>query len=147
MGKFCTFGGQIVATLYYSQNMTKKAFNCANAPQPIGPYSSAVAVGNMLFVSGQVAKHPATGEMITAEIKAETTRVMDNLKAILEEGGFSFADVVKTSIFLKDMNQFAQVNEVYGSYFKDNYPARETVQVARLPLDVNVEISVIAVKS
>lgn len=127
----------------------KKVIHSKNAPNPIGPYSHAnlVAPGSMLFVSGQVGKHPETGELMLDDIKKETARVMDNISGILAEAGMNFKHVVKTTIFLKDMNNFASVNEVYGSYFDGNFPARETVQVSRLPLDVNVEISVIAVQT
>ncbi|MFN4235127.1 MAG: RidA family protein [Bacteroidia bacterium] len=127
--------------------MTKRIITSENAPAPIGPYSHAVEINGMLFVSGQVGKHPQTGELVLSDITSETKQVMENLKAILSKAGYSFADVVKTTIFLSDMNNFAKVNEVYGSYFTGNYPARETVQVAKLPLNVNVEISVIAVKA
>lgn len=122
----------------------KKIITSKNAPAPIGPYSHGVLMNNMLFVSGQVGKHPQTGELILADIKSETHQVMNNIKGILTDAGMDFSNVVKTTIFLKDLNNFAQVNEVYGSYYTDNFPARETVQVSRLPLDVNVEISVIA---
>ncbi|MBS7566150.1 RidA family protein [Mucilaginibacter sp. Bleaf8] len=121
--------------------------NTTNAPAPIGPYSQAVAAGNMLFVSGQIPANPATGELVMDSIEAQTTQVMENIKAILTEAGLDFGAIVKTSIFLKDMGTFAQVNEVYGSYFTGNYPARETVQVAALPKNVDVEISVIAYKA
>ncbi len=126
----------------------KKVITSANAPKPIGPYShgNLVPAGNMLFVSGQVAKDAKTGELTLGDIKSETKKVMENVSAILTEGGMDISHVVKTTIFLKDLNDFAAVNEVYGSFFSGNYPARETVQVSRLPLDVNVEISVIAVK-
>ena len=123
--------------------MSQTIITSANAPAPIGPYSHAVKANGFIYVSGQVAKK-STGEMVMANIKDETHQVMANLKAILSEGGSSLDKVVKTTIFLKDMNDFASVNEVYGSYFTGNYPARETVQVSRLPLDVNVEISVVA---
>ncbi|NIG52211.1 RidA family protein [Chitinophaga sp. Cy-1792] len=126
--------------------MEKQIFNTNNAPAPIGPYNQAVKAGNTLYVSGQIPFDPATGELVTSGIKDAADMVMKNLQAILTEAGMSFADVVKTTIFLTDMNTFAQVNEVYGSYFTGNYPARETVQVAALPRGVNVEISVIAVK-
>lgn len=117
------------------------------APAPIGPYSQAVLSGNMLFVSGQIALNPETGALAEGDIKQETRQVMENLKAILEAAGMSFEHVVKTSIFLSDMKQFGEVNEVYGTYFKAAIPpARETVEVAGLPKSVNVEISVIAVK-
>ena len=124
----------------------KKIIASKGASAPIGPYSHGVLVNNILFVSGQVGKHPETGELILHDIKEETHRVMQNIKAILNDGGMDFLHVVKTTIFLKDMNSFSSVNEIYGSYFEGNFPARETVQVSRLPLDVNVEISVIAVK-
>ena len=125
----------------------KAIINTTNAPAPIGPYSQAVAAGGLLFVSGQIRMNPTTGEIISADIKAETTMVMENLKAILSEAGISFDQIIKSSIFLTDMGTFAQVNEVYGSYFTANFPARETVQVSALPKNVNVEISVIASKS
>ncbi len=124
--------------------MEKKIIRTDNAPAPIGPYNQAVQYGNMLFVSGQIALDAATGELVQGDIQAETKKVMENLQAILTEAGMSFANVLKTTIFLMDMGQFAQVNEVYGSYFTDNPPARETVQVAGLPKGVKVEISVIA---
>lgn len=126
--------------------MSKKIITSKNAPAPIGPYSHGVLIGNTLYVSGQVGKHPQTGELMLGDIKTETTRVMENVKGILEEAGMDFSNVVKTTIFLTNLDNFASVNEVYGSYFKGDYPARETVQVSRLPLNVNVEISVVAVK-
>ena len=123
----------------------KKILNTSNAPKPIGPYNQAVISGNLMFMSGQIAFDPSTGELVIGEIQAETKQVMENLKSILDEAGLSFKDVIKTSIFLSDMNNFQQVNEVYGSYFSDeDAPARETVEVSRLPKDVNVEISMIA---
>ena len=124
----------------------KKIITSKNAPAPIGPYSHGVLFGNMLFVSGQVGKHPITGDLMLADIKTETTQVMENVKGILTDAGMDFTHIVKTTIFLTDMNNFAEVNEVYGSYFKGDYPARETVQVSKLPLNVNVEISVTAIK-
>ncbi|MBL7884320.1 MAG: RidA family protein [Bacteroidia bacterium] len=124
----------------------KKVITSKNAPAPIGPYSHAVMHGNMLFVSGQVAKKAENGEMVLGNITDETHQVMYNLKAILTEAGMDFSNVCKTTIFLTDMNNFAAVNEVYGSYFTADFPARETVQVSKLPLNVNVEISVIAIK-
>ncbi len=127
----------------------KTVITSENAPKPIGPYSHANMVpasGNMLFVSGQVAKDSKTGELILGDIKSETKKVMENVFAILSEAEMDFTHVVKTTIFMKDMNYFGDMNEVYGSFFSGNFPARETVQVVRLPLDVNVEISVIAVK-
>ena len=123
----------------------KKTITSPNAPAPIGPYSHAVLCGNTLFVSGQVGK-TASGEMKVSDIRTETTQVMENIRAILTEAGMDFTHVAKTTIFLRDMNDFAKVNDTYGSFFKSDFPARETVQVSRLPLDVNVEISVIAVK-
>jgi len=125
----------------------KKIIQTPSAPAPIGPYNQAVQHGNMLFISGQVAFDPATGNLIMDDIQSETTQVMKNLKAILENAGMDFTDVVKTSIFLADMNQFAEVNAVYGSYFDaSTAPARETVEVANLPKFVNVEISMIAIR-
>jgi 2-iminobutanoate/2-iminopropanoate deaminase len=123
----------------------KKIISTKNAPSPIGPYSQAVLVNGTLYVSGQIAINPANGLLVLDNIIEETKRVMDNVKAILTEAGMDFSNVVKTGIFLSDMNNFAKVNEVYGSYFTKDFPARETVQVSRLPKDVNVEISVVAV--
>ena len=122
----------------------KKIINTPNAPSPIGPYSQAVMNENTLFVSGQIAINPSTGELDLSNIENETHQVMKNISAILTEAGMDFSNIVKTGIFLKDMNQFADVNTIYGSYFTSDFPARETVQVARLPKDVNVEISVVA---
>jgi len=124
----------------------KTIINTDKAPAPIGPYNQAVKVGDMLFTSGQIALDPKTGELNTTDIVTETKLVMSNVEAILEEAGMNFSNVVKCSIFIKDMNQFTTINEVYGSYFTENEPARETVEVARLPKDVNIEISVIASK-
>lgn len=126
--------------------MEKKIIRTDNAPAPIGPYNQAVQFGDMLFVSGQIAIDPKTNELIQGDIQTEARQVMENLKAILAEAGMDFSHVIKSSIFLMDMGQFAQVNEVYGSYFTENPPARETVQVAGLPKGVKVEISVIAGK-
>jgi len=117
------------------------------APAPIGPYSQAVQTGNMLFISGQIPIDPETNQLISGSISDEAKQVMQNLEALLATAGFSFENVVKTTIFLSDMNHFAEVNEVYGSYFKSDYPARETVAVLGLPKNVNVEISLIAVKA
>jgi 2-iminobutanoate/2-iminopropanoate deaminase len=124
----------------------KKIITTKNAPAPIGPYSHGVLAGNTLYISGQVGKNPATGELVLGDIKAETKQVMQNLQGILTEAGMDMKHAVKTTIFLKNMDDFASVNEIYGSYFKGDFPARETVQVSKLPLDVNVEISIIAVK-
>ncbi|MGP8217162.1 MAG: RidA family protein [Bacteroidia bacterium] len=122
----------------------KTIITTKNAPNPIGPYSQAVKSGNLIYVSGMVAKDPVTGNMITDNIQNETRKVMENLRGVLVEAGSKLDNVVKTTIFLTNMDDFAKVNEVYGSFFSGNYPARETVQVSRLPLNVNVEISVIA---
>ena len=124
--------------------MVKEIIQTADAPDPIGPYSQAVKAGGFLFISGQVGIHPPTGELVNSDIVAETKQVMDNINAILHQAGLSFNEVVKCSIFVKDMNNFAAINEAYGSFFGDNPPARETVEVSRLPKDVNVEISCIA---
>ena len=124
--------------------MEKKIIETKQAPAPIGPYSQAVQAGNLLFVSGQVAINPASGNVEATDIKAETIQVMQNLEAVLTQAGYTFSNVVKTTIFLSDMGLFGAVNEVYGSYFSSNFPARETVAVKGLPKNVNVEISVIA---
>ena len=126
--------------------MNKLIINTKNAPAPIGPYNQAVKVGDQLFVSGQIAIDPVSGDLKTTDIRLEAGQVMDNIGAILSEAGMDFSDIVKTSIFIKDMNNFSAVNEVYGTYFTKDYPARETVEVSRLPKDVNVEISCIAIK-
>lgn len=126
--------------------MSKEVVYSAQAPEPIGPYSQAIKAGNMLFVSGQIAIERATGNMVTGNIAEETEQVMKNLDEILKSGGMDFSNVVKCTIFLKDMGNFPKVNEVYGSRFKTQPPARETVEVSRLPKDVNVEISCIAAK-
>ncbi|MFM7859468.1 MAG: RidA family protein [Flammeovirgaceae bacterium] len=125
--------------------MAKEVIYSATAPEPIGPYSQAIKAGNMLFISGQIAIQRSTGEMIMSNITEETAQVMANLSEILKSAGMDFSHVVKSTIFLKDMNNFPKVNEVYGQYFKTQPPARETVEVSRLPKDVNVEISCIAV--
>ncbi|MBS1558085.1 MAG: RidA family protein [Bacteroidetes bacterium] len=126
--------------------MAKEIIYSAQAPEPIGPYSQAIKAGNLLFISGQVAIQKPSGNLITGNIADETQQVMKNLLEILKAAGMDFSHVAKSTIFLKDMNDFPKVNEVYGSYFKDMPPARETVEVSRLPKDVNVEISCIAVK-
>lgn len=125
--------------------MPKQIIQTDKAPAPIGPYSQAVKANGMLYVSGQVAIVPETGELETSNLFAETTQVMKNLEAVLADARLTFAHVVKTTIFLSDMSLFTQVNEVYGAYFAGDYPARETVAVKGLPKGVNVEISVIAV--
>ncbi|MEY3983340.1 MAG: Enamine/imine deaminase [Bacteroidota bacterium] len=126
--------------------MNKEIINTSEAPAPIGPYSQAVWAGNLLFCSGQIAINPHDGSLDTADIQTETKRVMENIGAILRSAKLDFSAVVKTTIFLKDMNDFAAVNAVYGAYFKEAFPARETVQVSMLPKNVNVEISVTALR-
>jgi 2-iminobutanoate/2-iminopropanoate deaminase len=126
--------------------MAKQVIYSPTAPEPIGPYSQAIQAGNMLFVSGQVAIDKSSGQIITSNIMDETAQVMKNLSEILKSAGMDFSHVVKTTIFLKDMNNFSQINEVYGKSFPTQPPARETVEVSRLPKDVNVEISCIAVR-
>ena len=124
--------------------MSKEIINTNNAPAPIGPYNQAVKAGNFLFLSGQVALVPRTGELANKDIIEEAHQVMKNLKAVLAEAGLNFSHVVKTTIFLSSMDLFAQVNEIYGKYFESNFPARETVAVKTLPKNANVEISMIA---
>lgn len=124
----------------------KKIINTEKAPAPIGPYSQAVLKNGVLYTSGQIAINPENGELVLGDIQKETTLVMENVKAVLSAAEMTFENVVKSSIFLSDMNNFSKVNEVYGSYFDDeSAPARETVQVAVLPKNVNVEISMIAI--
>lgn len=124
----------------------KKIIFTENAPAPIGPYNQAVLYGNTLYTSGQIAINPTTGELVTTTIETETEQVMQNMKAVLEAAGMTFDNVVKTTIFIMDMNDFAKINTVYGSYFNETIaPARETVQVACLPKNLNVEISMIAI--
>lgn len=125
--------------------MSKAIINTPKAPAPIGPYSQAVEANGTVYVSGQVAMDPATGEVISGGVEAQTELVMKHLESILDAAGLTFAHVVKCSIFVKDMNDFAKVNAIYGKAFPENPPARETVEVARLPKDVLVEISCIAV--
>lgn len=125
----------------------KKIIFTEKAPAPIGPYNQAVLVGNTLYTSGQIALHPLTMELVTDDIETETKQVMENMKAVLEAADMTFENVVKTTIFIMDMNDFARINSVYGSYFDEKTaPARETVQVAGLPKGVNVEISMTAIK-
>ncbi|WP_026705582.1 RidA family protein [Flavobacterium soli] len=125
----------------------KKIIYTDKAPAPIGPYNQAVLVGNTLYTSGQIALDPISMELVLDNIETETKQVMENMKAVLEAAGMTFEDVIKTSIFIMDMNDFARINSVYGSYFDEKTaPARETVQVACLPKNVNVEISMIAIK-
>jgi 2-iminobutanoate/2-iminopropanoate deaminase len=123
----------------------KKIINTTNAPAPIGPYNQAVKVDNTLYTSGQIAINPTTNELVMDTIENETKMVMENLKAVLEAADMGFSNVIKCTIFISDMNNFGKINEVYGSYFISDFPARETVEVACLPKNVNVEISAIAV--
>ena len=124
----------------------KKIIFTEKAPAPIGPYNQAVLAGNTLYTSGQIAIDPATGDLVTSNIEAETTQVMENMKAVLEAAGMTFDNVVKSTIFIMNMNDFGTINSIYGSYFNEKIaPARETVQVACLPKNVNVEISMIAI--
>ena len=125
----------------------KLVINIPGAPKPIGPYSQALYLNGTLYVSGQVPIDPMTGLMVEGDVKAHTIRVMENIKVLLAEAGMDFSHVVKTSIFLADMNDFTIVNEIYASYFTSDFPARETIQAARLPKDARVEISAIAVKA
>ena len=125
--------------------MTNQVIHTENAPAAIGPYSQAVKAGNLLFVSGQVPFVPETMEIVEVDVKAQTAQSLKNLQAILKEAGADFSNVVKTTVFIKDMNEFAQINEVYAEYFGENKPARACVEVARLPKDVKVEIELIAV--
>ncbi|MCW3089273.1 MAG: RidA family protein [Ferruginibacter sp.] len=127
--------------------MSKQIIQTANAPAPIGPYSQAVRTGSLLFVSGQVALKPGTNEFANKDIAEETQQVMQNLQSILVEAGMDFSNVIKTTIFLSDMELFAQVNEVYATYFRGDFPARETVAVKGLPKNARVEISVIAAEN
>ncbi|MBK7680204.1 MAG: RidA family protein [Chitinophagaceae bacterium] len=126
--------------------MSKTIIKTTTAPAPIGPYNQAILTGNLLFISGQICIDPVTGELKNKDIQEETHQVMHNLKAILQEAGLDFSQVVKTTIFITDMHQFGEINAVYGKYFESDFPARETVQVSALPKFVNVEISMIAVK-
>jgi len=132
--------------LHQTRYMDKTIVNTASAPAPIGPYNQAVQVGNLLFISGQIAINPATGNIDANDVIDEAHQVMQNLKSILNEAGLNFSHVVKTTIFLTDMGSFSMVNEVYGKYFSGDFPARETVAVKGLPKNVNVEISMIACK-
>jgi 2-iminobutanoate/2-iminopropanoate deaminase len=126
--------------------MDKIIIKTNNAPEPIGPYNQAILAGDTLYISGQICIDPHTGELKKRDIQDETHQAMQNLKAILVAAGMGFNHVVKTTIFITDMHQFSEINEVYGKYFDGDFPARETVQVAALPKFVNVEISMIAVK-
>ena len=122
----------------------KSAISSSKAPKAIGPYSSALRAGPLLFISGQVPADPATGQMIEGDIAAQTRRVLDSIGGLLEAGGLTFSDVVRTTVFLADMNDFAAMNEVYRTYFTEPYPARSTIEAARLPRDARIEIDAIA---
>ena len=124
--------------------MRKEIITIKGAPAPIGPYSQGVKINGMLFLSGQIAIDPQTGELNTGNVESQTHRVMQNIQALLKEAGMNWENVIKASIFISDMNNFAQINEVYASYFSSDFPARETVEVSRLPKDVDLEISIIA---
>ena len=124
----------------------KTTIETIQAPAPIGPYSQAVLSGNTLYTSGQIAINPETGDLVMSSIEEETHQVMNNVKAVLATAGMTFDHVIKTSIFISDMDNFGRINKIYGQYFTTDFPARETVEVARLPKDVNVEISMIAIK-
>jgi len=126
--------------------MKKKIINTTNAPVPIGPYNQAILIDDILYISGQVCIDPVTNHLKNKDLQEETHQVMANLKAILQEAGMTFKNVVKTTIFLTDMNRFSELNEIYGKYFESDYPTRETVQVSALPKFVNVEISMIATR-
>ncbi len=142
------FGSKILAHLA-GQNiaMSKQIITTDKAPKPIGPYNQAIIANGFLFISGQIAINPTTNELISGSIAEETKQVMENLAAIINEAKLTFEHIVKTTIFLSDMSLFAAVNEVYGSYFSGDYPARETVAVKTLPRNVNVEISITAVSN
>ena len=126
--------------------MKKEIINTKKAPAAIGPYSQAVRVGDLVFTSGQIPIDPSTGEFVSGDIKAQAEQSLKNIQAILNEANMDFSNVIKVNVFLKDMNDFAKVNEVYASYFKEPYPARSCVQVAKLPKDAPVEIEIIAQK-
>ena len=124
--------------------MKKRAVQTDKAPKAIGPYSQAIRAGNFLFLSGQVAFDPATGELVKGNIVEQTRRVLENMRAVLESEGLGLADVVKTTVFMKNIEDFARMNEIYASYFSSPHPARSTIEVARLPRDVQIEIEAIA---
>ncbi len=145
MGAVALVGPHLFSNKKRSQSM-KKAINTERAPKAIGPYSQAIAINGMIFASGQIPIDPATGELNTGSIEDQTRLVLNNLKAVLDEGGCIFDDVVKCTVFLEDMNDFSRMNTVYAEFFNPPYPARAAVQAARLPKDVKVEIEAIAVK-
>ncbi len=144
IGLLAAFG---LAGAAWAQSPGKEVIATPNAPQAIGPYSQAIRAGNMLFLAGQIAIDPKTNKLIDAtDIETQTRRVLDNLKAVIEAAGMSMDDVVSTTVFMSDLNEFQRMNEVYATYFKDKPPARATVQAARLPRDVKVEIAAIAAR-
>ena len=132
--------------MFYTKHMEKKIIYTINAPAPIGPYNQAIMIDDILYISGQVCIDPATNTLKNKDLKDETRQVMSNLKAILQEAGMTFNNVIKATIFLTDMNRFSELNEIYGTYFEGDFPTRETVQVSALPKFVNVEISMIAAR-
>lgn len=136
----------LVSEINNSINYMKNIIKTTNSPAPIGPYSQAVKIGNTLYTSGQIAINPETGKLEMDSIEIETHQVMKNMEAVLNDANMTFDNVVKTSIFILNMDNFSHINEIYGQYFTSNFPARETVEVARLPKDVNLEISMIAIK-
>lgn len=149
MKQFKTFSYLIIIAILLSNcksTSMKNIINTPNAPAPIGPYSQAVMYGNTLYVSGAIAIDPTTGNMVQNDIESETTQVMKNLGEILKAAEMDYSNIVKTTIFVTDLANFAKINTVYGSFFKDKFPARETVQVSALPKGANVEISAIAVE-
>ena len=125
--------------------MEKIIISTDKAPKAIGPYSQAIKVGNMIFTSGQLPMDPTTGELVNTDIKSEARQSLNNVKSVLEEAGATLNEVVKVTVFIKDMNQFGDINEVYGEFFNEHKPARSTVEVARLPKDANVEIEAVAI--
>lgn len=147
VNRFAEIGANCRLIFFILKAMPKQVIHTSKAPEPIGPYSQAIRTNDFLFLSGQVAINPETNELIAGDVTAEATQVMENLKAVLSEAKMTFEHVVKTTIYLADMNLFGAVNDVYGSYFTGDYPARETVAVKALPKGVHVEISMIAVAS
>ncbi len=127
-----------------SKNNEKEVILTSKAPQPIGPYSQAIRINRLIFCSGQIPLDPVSGQIVGTDVQTQTRQVMENLKAVLEEAGSSLDKIVKTTIFLKSMNDFPKVNEVYSSYFRNDPPARSTIEVSRLPKDVSVEIEAVA---
>ena len=146
LSKFAVAALMAIGMVGCASSLTKEAVSTKEAPTAIGPYSQAIKTGNLMFLAGQIPIDPKTNQLNTGSIEDQTKLVLENLKAVLAAGGMTMDDVVSASVFLKDLNDFAKMNAVYGTYFKDKPPARATVQVARLPRDALVEISAIAVK-